>query len=218
MPDIARGLEPDRNRFEISGGGSKSQAPGTRCLTFASPPSAPIFRALPPPAGERNWKASTGYPVLDFQFPSRDPEGCGNCGALAPGPGQACIRFETSGGGSKRQAPGIRCLTFASPPSVPILPGFRRPPAFGIKSQAPGTRCLTFGSPRGASRAGETAGSSPGARASPQPFRNFWRRFQKSSTGYPVLDFRPPAFGPDLSRISAPGRRDPKVKHRIPGA
>ena len=27
-------------------------------------------------------------------------------------------------------------------------------------------------------------------------------RFQKSSTGYPVLDFRPPAFGPEIAKAT----------------
>jgi len=136
----------------------------------------------------------------------------------ARGPGQARNRFETSGSGSKSQAPGTRCLTFASPVSVPTFPGFP-PPAGGWKSQTPGTRCLTFGSLRGDPRARETAGYRPGAWASPQSVRNFLRRFQKSSTGYPVLDFRLPGFGSDLPRISAARLRSGlKVKHRVPGA
>ena len=39
--------------------------------------------------------------------------------------------------------------------------------------------------------------------ASPPPLPDCRRRLQKSSTGYPVLDFRLPSFGPNLAKDTA---------------
>ena len=97
-------------------------------------------------------------------------------------------------GGTKRrrpqraesQAPDIRCLTHGAareiqklwrvwrPPSRDSqgLPGLGRGRVTGTESQAPDIQCLTFGSRSRLRLSG---------------------RFRKSSTGYPVLDFRPPA-------------------------
>ena len=80
---------------------------------------------------------------------------------------------------------------------------------------------MTFGSPRGGPRAGETAGYRPRARASPQPFRNFRRRFQESSTGYPLLDCWRTAAVPPGGRPRHSFRTPaavPKGKLRISGA
>ena len=128
--------------FETTCGGFKSPAPDIRCLAFAAAPgrletgateggrSPAVWLANPPAfpdSRRRPPKSSSGYPVLAFYLPAavfRNGKGVG--GVLA-GALEDCRCFPTRGGGSKSQAPDIRCLTLGSLRSAPIshrnLPG-----------------------------------------------------------------------------------------------
>ena len=136
--------------------GSKSEAPGTRCLTPPCPAGTPT---------QRKWLA-------DFRRMSSQPR----------------RRFPSFGGppGAKHRVPGVSLSRIRGR----ACPDFRCLPAgVKVKPRVPGARRST---PRG---------------------------FQKSITGYPVLDFRRPGFGTVVLRISAGRRRSGlKVKHRVPGA
>ena len=149
---------------------------------------------------------------------------------LAPG-----FRFRASGAGNDG-AHGWR----AKP-----APVFRQ--RAGSESQAPDNRCLTLAPASNSERAGQGATGNPSV-AGPSPSRfSDTGAVPKSSTGYPVLDFRlvgaavnfpqpaaayaagafpnPPAFSAFRGRFgkSSAGYpvldfRGSKVKHRISGA
>ena len=206
----SRGAGGERN-----GGGSKSQSPGTRCLTFAAPVSVPDFPGFPPAAG--GWKSQApGTRRLTFPTaggPRKSGEGRnGNRGGESQTPGTRCLTFGTAAGSFETVAglPG-------PPGGIPHFPppsGHRE----GNRKSSTGYPVLDFSNRRRETEIWERSGPKAGRR--------------KSSTGYPVLDFwnrrrkfrnpcglaRAPGRDPAVSPALGSPRREPKVKHRVPGA
>ena len=102
------------------------------------------MRFSTPGGGPR--KPSTGYPVLDFGLPAIPPQKGQRAARFLAGAFASPPPLPDSGGGSKSQAPDIRCLTLASPLSAPI--SRKKPP--GLPAAVPKGKlrisgCLTFG-------------------------------------------------------------------------